>query len=133
MGPAAIKVGQQLSVRADFIRHQYCDELNKMLDQVPPFPVEFAIQSVEKAIGKPLGEVFAVFDPVPIGSASLACVYQARLRTGELVAVKVKRPSIGTKLARDLRAISWLCIAAEALGIIRYGLTNNFRQELWRM
>src|SRR2546429_9968689 len=104
-----------------------------MLDEVPPFPVEFAIQSVEKAIGKLLGEVFAVFDPVPIGSASLACVYQARLRTGELVAVKVKRPSIGTKLARDLRAISWLCIAAEALGIIRYGLTNNFRQELWRM
>jgi len=133
MGPAAIKVGQQLSVRADFIRHQYCDELNKMLDQVPPFPVEFAIQSVQKAIGKPLGEVFAIFDPVPIGSASLACVYQARLHTGELVAIKVKRPSIGTKLATDLRAISWLCIAAEALGIIRYGLTNNFRQELWRM
>jgi ubiquinone biosynthesis protein len=133
MGPAAIKVGQQLSVRADFIRHEYCDELNKMLDQVPPFPGELAIRSVEKAIGRTLGEVFAIFDPVPIGSASLACVYQARLHTGELVAVKVKRPDIGIKLATDLKAISWLCIAAEALGIIRYGLTNNFRQELWRM
>jgi hypothetical protein len=32
------------------------------------------------------------FDPTPIGSASLACVYQAQLKTGERVAVKVRRP-----------------------------------------
>ena len=39
MGPTATKMGQQLSVRADLLPHQYCDELSKMLDSVTPFQV----------------------------------------------------------------------------------------------
>lgn len=133
MGPTAIKVGQQLSVRADLLPSQYCDELSRMLDQVPPFEFELAVAVVEQTIGKPLGEVFDGFDPKPIGSASLACVYQARLHTGELVAVKVKRPGIDMKMATDLKAIFWIFEATEKLGIIRSGVTGNFRLELNRM
>ncbi len=133
MGPTAIKVGQQLSVRADLLPAQYCDELSKMLDQVPPFEIDHAIATVEKAIGKPLSEVFETFDPEPIGSASLACVYQAKLHSGELVAVKVKRPQIALHMATDLKAICWLCNIAEMIGFIRAGLTTNFQLELTRM
>ena len=79
----------------------------KMLDRVPPFPTEEAIAVIERMTGKPIRETFAVFDPEPIGSASLSCVYQAQLFTGELVAVKVRRPGIGRKFAADLRALDW--------------------------
>ena len=40
MAPTFIKVGQQLSIRADILLNAYCEELAKMLDQVPPFPFE---------------------------------------------------------------------------------------------
>lgn len=133
MGPTAIKMGQQLSIRADLLPHEYCDELSKMLDSVPPFPVEQAIQIIEETTGLKLDRAFETFDPVPIGSASLSCVYQARLPTGELVAVKVKRPGIGMQMAADLNAISWLCNFAELIGLVRSGLTRNFQIELTRM
>ena len=82
-------------MRADMLPYAYCAELGKMLDQVPAFPTAQAIEIIERNIGRPLSEVFEVFDPEPIGSASLACVYQAQLKTGEKVAVKVRRPGIG--------------------------------------
>jgi hypothetical protein len=77
IGGTFIKFGQQLSVRVDVLPYAYCRELMKMLDRVPEFPVEQAIAVIERATGRPLAETFAVFDPEPIGSASLACVYQA--------------------------------------------------------
>src|SRR5262249_50087778 len=92
------KVGQQLSLRADLLPYAYCVELSKMLDSVPPFPTAQAIAIIEQGLGRSIGEIFESFDPEPIGSASLSCVYQARLRSGELVAVKVRRPGIGQLL-----------------------------------
>lgn len=133
MGPTAIKVGQQLSVRADLLPAEYCDELSKMLDRVPPFEFKVAVPIIEQAAGRPLAEVFERIDHVPIGSASLACVFQAKLLTGELVAIKVKRPGIGLQLFTDLKTISWLCVGAETFGLIRTDLTRNFRLELQRM
>jgi ubiquinone biosynthesis protein len=129
-GASFIKLGQQLSLRADLLPYPYCVELSKMLDQVKPFPTKDAIAIVERSLRRPLREVFAEFDPEPIGSGSIACVYQARLRTGEPVAVKVRRPQIGLTLAADLRALDWLLVSAEALTIIRPGSTGQLRHDL---
>ncbi|TGD98914.1 ABC1 kinase family protein [Methylobacterium nonmethylotrophicum] len=132
-GATFAKVGQQLSLRADLLPYAYCVELSKMLDQAKAIPTEVAIAVVERSLGRPLAEVFEAFDPEPIGAASIACVYQAVLRTGERVAVKVKRPQIGETLAADLRALDWLLIGAETLTLIRPGFTARFRQELRKM
>lgn len=129
-GATFAKFGQQLSIRADVLPYAYCAELSRMLDQAPPFPTPEAIAIIKRNLGKPLSEVFEVFDPEPIGSASLSCVYQARLKTGEQVAVKVRRPGIGPLIAADLRALDWLLIAAETLTIIPPGMTRAFRQDL---
>jgi ubiquinone biosynthesis protein len=128
-GPTFAKLGQQLSMRADMLPYAYCAELAKMLDQAPGFPTDQAIAIIERNLGKPLADVFEVFDPEPIGSASLACVYQAQLRTGERVAVKVRRPGIGPLIAADLRAMDWLLIVAETLTIIPPGGTRRFRED----
>ena len=128
-GPTFSKLAQQLAMRADMLPYEYCAELSKMLDRAKTFPTSQAIESVERNLGRPLGDVFEFFDPVAIGSASLACVYQARLRTGERVAVKVRRPGIGPLIAADLRALDWLLVVAETLTLIAPGVTRSFRKE----
>lgn len=130
VGASFTKLGQQLSLRADLLPYAYCVELSKMLDRARPFPTDQAIAIIERSLGRTLGEMFDAFDPVPIGAASLSCVYQARLKTGERVAVKVRRPGVGMMLAADLRALDWLLIAAETLTILRPGFTRRFREDL---
>jgi predicted unusual protein kinase regulating ubiquinone biosynthesis (AarF/ABC1/UbiB family) len=132
-GATFIKLGQQLSIRADLLPYAYCAELSRMLDQAPPVPGSQAIATIERSLGRPLAEIFSRFDPDPIGSASLACVYQATLKTGEHVAVKVLRPGIGLMLAADLRAMNWLLILAETFTFIRPGLTRDFREHFSTM
>jgi ubiquinone biosynthesis protein len=128
-GAVFAKLAQQISMRADMLPYAYCAELGRMLDEGPPFPTEQAIAIIERSLGQPLSEIFEAFDPEPIGSASLACVYQARLKTGKRVAVKVRRPGIGPLIAADLRALDWILILAETVTIIPAGLARSFRDE----
>lgn len=129
-GGTFTKLGQQLSMRIDILPYEYCRELGKLLDTVPPMAVERAVAEIERATGRPLRESFAAFDPQPIGSASIACVYQAVLKDGRKVAVKVRRPEVGRLFASDLRALAWLVDVAEALAIFRPGYAQNIVLEL---
>lgn len=133
VGGTAIKIGQQMSLRIDLLPYAYTLELSKMLDKVPPFPVEYAIKVLEDRLKQPLSEVFEAFDPLPIGSASVACVFQAVLRSGEKVAVKIRRPRIGDKFAADCRALGWVLGLLEMLSLIRPGLAGNFLFEFRNM
>ena len=67
----------------------------------------------------------------PTGSASIACVYQAVLKSGEQVAVKVRRPDIREKFAADFKAMGWVLGILEFFAIIRPGFTKNPRNELY--
>jgi ubiquinone biosynthesis protein len=129
LGGSFLKLAQQLSIRVDMLPYAYCAELSKMLDRVPAFPTPEAIAIIERNLGRPLGDVFEVFDPEPIGSASLACVYQAELKSGERVAVKVRRPGIGPLIAADLRALDWLLAVGETLTIIPPDVGRRFTED----
>src|SRR5215510_13589386 len=129
VGGSFLKLAQQLSLRADMLPYEYCTELGKMLDRVPPFPTKEAIEIIERDLKRPLSDVFEVFDPEPIGSASLACVYQAQLKSGQRVAVKVRRPGIGVLIAADLRAMDWLLTVAETLTIIPPDIGRRFTED----
>jgi predicted unusual protein kinase regulating ubiquinone biosynthesis (AarF/ABC1/UbiB family) len=133
LGGTFIKVGQQLSMRVDLLPVELCDELGKLLDQVRPFKFAIARKKIEAAIKRPIHEVFAAFDKNPIGSASISCVYQAVLKTGERVAVKVRRPQIGEIFAADVRALGLILKVAEVLTLVRDGFFNNLRIELASM
>lgn len=133
LGPTFIKIGQQLSVRADMLALEYCQELSLMLDSVPPFETTRAQAIIERAVNTPISRIFDEFHPAPIGSGSLACVYRARLLTGESVAVKVRRPGIAVRLAADMHALGWLLQLGEALGFFRSGYTQTLRNEFARM
>jgi len=129
VGGTFIKFGQQMAMRIDLLPWAYTYELAKMLDWIPPFPLEEAIEIIERSTGKKWQDIFSVFDPEPVGSASVACVYQAILKNGDKVAVKVRRPKIGELFMADFKAFDWLLDIAEFLTIFRPGYTQNLRYE----
>lgn len=128
-GGSFIKLGIHLSMRVDFLPWVYCRELSGMFDRMKPFPTSQAIATIERSTGKPLAATFERLDPDPILSTSVACTYQAFLRTGEKVIVKVRRPGIGEQFMSDIEAFDWLLIIAEVLTIFRPGFTQGMRAE----
>lgn len=132
-GGTFVKMGQQVAMRIDLVPWAYCVELSKMLDRMPPFPTEQALEAIERTIKRPWQDVFAVFDPKPVGSASMACVYQAILKDGTKVVVKIRRPGIAESFKADLQVLDWISQLAEFVTIIRPGFTRHFRTELTEM
>ncbi len=106
LGPIFVKFGQVLSTRRDLMPVDIADELARLQDRVPPFGSDVAVAIIEKAFGKPVGEVFSVFEREPVASASIAQVHFAKLvnRGGQEkdVAVKVLRPGMLAAIEKDL-------------------------------
>ncbi|MGZ5031730.1 MAG: AarF/UbiB family protein, partial [Usitatibacter sp.] len=102
LGPVFVKFGQLLSVRPDLIPADVTDELAKLQDNVPPFAWPGVAATLDRAYGRPHGEVFRSFDTVPVASASVAQVHFALLPDGREVAVKVLRPGIREVIAKDV-------------------------------
>lgn len=129
-GGTFVKLGQQMAMRVDLLPWAYCMELSKMLDRMKPFATEQALEAVERTVGRPWQEIFSVFDPTPVGSASLACVYQAVLKDGTKVVVKVRRPGIKEIFMADLQVLDWFAGLAEFLTLMRPGYTHKLRMDL---
>ncbi|GAB3284899.1 ubiquinone biosynthesis regulatory protein kinase UbiB [Parahaliea aestuarii] len=102
LGPVFIKFGQVLSTRRDLMPPDIADELAKLQDDVPPFSETQSVAIIERALGKPVGELFASFEATPMASASVAQVHAATLKSGEQVVVKVVRPDIERVIRQDL-------------------------------
>ncbi len=110
LGPIFIKFGQMLSTRRDLLADDIADELQRLQDNVPPFPEKQAKQIIEKAYGDRVENLFESFEHQPLASASIAQVHGAVLKTGEDVVIKVLRPDVLPVIKRD---ISLLYIIAE--------------------
>ena len=102
LGPCFIKVGQALSTRPDLIPSAWLDELTKLQDQLPAFPLNAARDIVETELGQPVNKLFRRFPQEPVAAASLGQVYKAQLGNGLQVAVKVQRPGLEAVIRRDL-------------------------------
>jgi len=124
-----IKLGMHLAARIDFLPWAYCNELARMTDRMAPYPLPEALAAVERATRQPIQITFSDFDPQPILSSAVACSYQAILRSGEKVIVKVRRPGIGPQFMADILAFNWLLSLAEALTIFRPGFTKGLRND----
>jgi ubiquinone biosynthesis protein len=104
LGPAAVKLGQLLSSRADIFGVEFAEDLTHLKDRLPPFPLEVAKAEVEAGLGRPLGAMFASFEP-PVAAASLAQAHPATLLNGRRVAVKVLRPGVEKRVFADIGAL----------------------------
>jgi len=113
LGPTFVKLGQILSTRADVIPHAFIHEFEKLQDNVPSFSFEEVRVQIEDGLGGPAEQFFAEIDPVPLAAASIAQVHRARLKTGEDVVVKVRRPGIVEVVESDISALLALAGLAE--------------------
>ncbi|WP_374529131.1 2-polyprenylphenol 6-hydroxylase [Novosphingobium sp.] len=116
IGPAAIKLGQTLATRPDIVGEDAASNLLLLQDSLPP--VDFALirREIEASFAKPIEALFESIDPVPVGAASIAQVHKAVTTDGRTVAVKVLRPGIREKFARDIETYEWAAAHLEALG-----------------
>ncbi|HEY5740361.1 MAG TPA: ubiquinone biosynthesis regulatory protein kinase UbiB, partial [Gammaproteobacteria bacterium] len=113
LGPIFIKFGQMLSTRRDLFGDEIADELEKLLDRVPPFPLQQAREIIAQQLGMPLESAFESFDERVLASASIAQVYGARLEGGQDVVVKIVRPGIEQRIRRDIEVMYWLAKMAD--------------------
>jgi ubiquinone biosynthesis protein len=105
LGPIFVKFGQAVSTRRDLLPPAISDELAKLQDDVPPFPTTAAVAAVERAFGRPIDEIYARFEREPLAAASIAQVHAAELPSGESVVVKILRPNVHAKVARDVELL----------------------------
>lgn len=102
---AAMKFGQLLSVDPDLIDPEFAIALATLQRQAPPMPFAQLKHCVETRLEARLEDVFDVFDPRPLGAASIGQVHRATLKDGREVAVKVQYPGVKASLHSDLRNI----------------------------
>jgi ubiquinone biosynthesis protein len=139
LGPTFIKFGQLLASREDLFPSDFIEELSKLKDRVKGIPFSKIRSHVEESFGKSIDEIFSEVEEKPIGTASIAVVYRAKLLTGERVVLKVKRPNIEKEIERDIALMQFLALHLEKrseelkyLGISRvfHDFSIGIRSEL---
>ncbi len=116
IGPAAIKLGQSLATRPDIVGEEAANNLLSLQDNLPPVPFVQIKAVIEASFGAPLETLFREIDPNPVGAASIAQVHKGVTTDGREVAIKVLRPGIREKFARDIQTYEWAAAHLEAFG-----------------
>jgi ubiquinone biosynthesis protein len=112
-GGAYVKLGQMLSLRGDLTPKDFCEEFAKLQDHVKPIPYSQVKKVIETDFGKPIEKIFLEFDKKPIAAASIAQVHKAKLKNGQIVAVKIQRPQIREKFKADIQILYYIAGQAE--------------------
>jgi len=111
LGPAYVKVGQFLATRPDMIGVTVAQELGRLKDRLPPFPYPAALDTINAE----LGGTESLFTQIgeAVAAASIAQVHQAIVPRKGVVAIKVLRPRIERKLAKEMSALRFLAQCIE--------------------
>lgn len=133
LGPTFVKVGQLMSLRSDILPKNYCDELQKLCSDVPPMPFYEVEKVLRDSFGYEWQEEFEWIDETPLGSASIAQVHRARLKTGEEVVIKVQRKGIYETMARDIGLMHKLVSLVPPISITDMVDFKMVLNELWKV
>jgi len=131
LGPTFVKFGQILSLRGDLLPVDFINELEKLQDSVAPVSFEEIMGVLEKALDKPLEDIFSFIEEEPLAAGSLAQVHRAVLKEEDIpVALKIRRPDIVRTVEMDLQiletAVPYL---SEHLEFARtYDFVNLFKE-----
>jgi predicted unusual protein kinase regulating ubiquinone biosynthesis (AarF/ABC1/UbiB family) len=112
LGSAFIKLGQLLSARPDVLPAELVEELAALQDRVPAFSFDVVQALLEEELGERCAEIIDL-DSTPLGSASLAQVHRASLRSGRQVVLKVQRPGLERLFRLDLEVLQQVAGAVQ--------------------
>jgi ubiquinone biosynthesis protein len=137
LGPTFIKLGQTLSTRPDLVGRRIAVEFTKLQDDNPPISFESIKQVIEHELKAPINEIFESFDVEPLGSASIGQVHRAVLKTGEEVAVKVRKPGVEDVIKNDLAIMEFLAKRVDSyvsqLKIYNIpGIVDEFKRSIFK-
>jgi ubiquinone biosynthesis protein len=137
LGPTFIKLGQLLSTRPDVLGKEYIQEFSKLQDEVPAVSLEEVNAQIQRELGYPAEELFAEFSKQPIAAASIAQVHRGKLKSGEDVVFKVRRPGIVKIVETDIDVLMGLAYLVEQHipTVALYnpiGLVKEFRRNIMR-
>lgn len=103
LGPNFIKLGQVIASAPGLFPQTLSNECLKLLDAVPPVPLDAIKATIEEDLGRPIEDLVESWDEVPMSAASIAQVHACVLRDGRHAVVKVQRPHLQADIERDLR------------------------------
>ena len=112
LGSAFIKLGQLLSARPDVLPAELVEQLATLQDQVPAFPFAVVQDLLEQELGGRCAEIIDL-EAEPLGSASLAQVHRASLRSGRQVVLKVQRRGLERTFRLDLQVLQQVAAAVQ--------------------
>ena len=108
LGPTYVKIGQIMSSRVDLLPESYCQELEKLRQNVKPLDPAISRAVIEAETGKKIDEIYREFRDEPIGAASIGQVHYGVLLDGTKVVTKVQRPLIADMMQKDFDLLKGL-------------------------
>jgi len=115
LGTTFIKLGQLLSTRPDVVGERIANELANLQDDNPAISYEQVKKIVERELQGNIDELFEDFSHDHLATASIGQVHEAKLITGERVAVKIQKEGITDKIDLDLRILKFIAARADRL------------------
>ena len=102
LGTSFIKLGQLLSTRPDIVGNKIATEFEKLYDDNPAISYDEVKSIIERELNGNIDDLFSEFSKESLATASIGQVHEARLSTGEKVAVKVQKSGIAENIDTDL-------------------------------
>ena len=115
LGTTFIKLGQLLSTRPDVVGERIANELTNLQDDNPAITYEQVKEIVERELNGNIDELFEDFSHEHLATASIGQVHEAKLITGERVAVKIQKEGITDKIDLDLKILKFIAKRADRL------------------
>jgi aarF domain-containing kinase len=113
LGATYVKLGQLIASSPSMFPEPWVTEFQHCLDQTTPLPWRTIRRALKEELGDKLESEFLWVDPEPLASASIAQVHAARLRTGEDVVLKVRKPGVQKVIVTDLNLLHLVARVAE--------------------
>lgn len=101
---AMMKLGQMISISEDLILPKEISELFRDLQKNSPSMPEAEVRKmIFDNFKKHPEELFLEFELKPVAAASIGQVHKAKLKTGEVVAIKIQYPKIVNAIKHDFQ------------------------------
>ena len=105
-GACFVKWAQWSATRSDLFPVALCNSLAGLQAGAPAHSRRHTKKLVEDAVGCQIDDYFDSFERKPIASGSIAQVHRAT-RRGQVLAVKVRHPKVGTRLRLDVTLLAF--------------------------